>query len=72
MAITGVPRTIIRLVAYIPHTNNGILNQVIPGALILWIVTMKFRPVNIDEKPAIKAAIPAKSTFVLELSLIHI
>ena len=25
-----------------------------PGARILWMVTMKFRPVRIDEKPAMK------------------
>ena len=25
-----------------------------PGARILWMVTMKFRPVRIDEKPVMK------------------
>ena len=27
-----------------------------PGARSLWIVTMKFRPVKIDEKPRMNAA----------------
>ena len=26
-------------------------NQVMPGGRSLWMVTMKFRPVKIDEKP---------------------
>ena len=34
--------------------NSGRRNQVMPGARILWIVTMKFRPVRIDEKPVMK------------------
>jgi hypothetical protein len=54
IASTGVPSTMIRLVAYIDQTNSGSRNQVMPGARILWIVTMKFRPVRIDEKPVMK------------------
>ena len=34
--------------------NSGIRNQVMPGARIVWMVTMKFRPVRIDEKPVMK------------------
>ena len=32
--MTGVPRTLIRLVAYVDQMNSGSLNQVIPGARI--------------------------------------
>ena len=66
IAITGVPRTMIRLVAYIPQTKRGILNQVIPGARILWMVTIKFNPVRIEENPAMNAAIPARITLLFE------
>ena len=51
IASTGVPSTMIRLVAYIDQMNSGSRNQVMPGARMRWIVTMKFRPVRIDEKP---------------------
>ena len=34
--------------------KSGRRNQVMPGARILWIVTMKFSPVRIDEKPVMK------------------
>ena len=34
--------------------NSGRRNQVMPGQRILWIVTMKFRPVRIELKPAMK------------------
>ena len=33
-----------------------------PGARILWIVTMKLSPVRIDEKPAMKHADRRSST----------
>ena len=33
-----------------------------PGARIVWIVTMKFRPVRIDEKPVMKTPIAAGIT----------
>ena len=48
------------------QTNSGSRNQVIPGARILWIVTMKFSPVRIDEKPVMNTAIAAGTTIVLE------
>ena len=35
-----------------------------PGARILWIVTMKLRPVRIEEKPAMKMPIAATSTLL--------
>ena len=56
MASTGVPSIKMMLVAYIDQTNSGSRNQVIPGARIWWIVTMKFRPVRIDENPVMKIA----------------
>ena len=34
--------------------NSGRRNQVSPGARMRWIVTMKFSPVRIDEKPVMK------------------
>ena len=33
-----------------------------PGARILWIVTMKFRPVMIDEKPVTNTPIAVSAT----------
>jgi hypothetical protein len=36
------------------QTNRGIFIQVMPGARRVWVVTMKFRPVRIDEKPNMK------------------
>ena len=39
------------LVAYIPQMNRGSRCHVIPGARSLWIVTMKFSPVRIDDIP---------------------
>ena len=66
MAITGVPRTKIRLVAYIAQMKSGSRNQVMPGARILWMVTMKFRPVRIEENPAMKMPSAAATTCVCE------
>ena len=54
MAKTGVASTRITLVAYIDQMNSGNRNHVSPGARILWIVVMKFKPVMIEEKPATK------------------
>ena len=68
MAITGVPRICTRLVAYSAHTNSGSRNQVNPGARIRWIVTMKFRPVRIDEKPVMKTPMPVSITLEFEAS----
>ncbi len=53
-ASTGVPRMKIVLVAYSDHRNKGRRNQVRPGARMVWMVTMKFIPVRIDENPVIK------------------
>jgi hypothetical protein len=44
IASTGVPSTMMMLVAYIDQTNSGMRNQVMPGARILWMVTMKVEP----------------------------
>jgi len=44
------------------HTNNGILWNVIPGALIFKIVVMKFIAPKIDEIPAKCKLKIAKST----------
>ena len=46
--------------------NSGKRNQVSPGARIVWIVTMKFNPVKIDENPVMKIPIPAKITLPFE------
>ncbi len=70
-ATTGVPRTMIRLVAYWAQTNRGSLNQVIPGARILWIVTMKLSPVKIDENPATKTPMAVRITLVFENMLLY-
>ena len=37
-----------------------------PGARMLWMVTMKLRPVRIDEKPVMKTPTPAGITLVFE------
>ena len=42
-----------------------------PGARIRWIVTMKLRPVRIDEKPVMKTPIPVIITLVLEARLLY-
>jgi hypothetical protein len=44
------------------HTNNGNLCIVIPGALILKIVVMKFTVPNIEARPAKCKLKIAKST----------
>ena len=51
MPSTGVAITWMIAVPYSPHRNSGMRNQVIPFGRSLWIVTMKFSPVKIDEKP---------------------
>ncbi len=65
-ARTGVPRTMIRLVAYSAQTNSGRRNQVIPGARILCTVTMKFKPVRIDENPTMNTPRAVRITLLLE------
>jgi hypothetical protein len=37
-----------------------------PGARIVWIVTMKFSPVRIEENPVMKMPTAAAMTFVFE------
>ena len=64
MASTGVPSTMMMLVAYIDQTNSGRRNQVRPGARMRWMVTMKFRPVRIDEKPMMKMPTAVAMTWV--------
>ena len=71
MAITGVPRMKIRLVAYIDQTNKGSRNQVRPGARIRCTVTMKFRPVRIDEKPVMKMPRPAVITCEFDAAVLY-
>ena len=62
MARTGVARICTALVAYRAHSISGRRIQVIPGARILWMVTMKFRPVKMDEKPRMKTPVSAHAT----------
>ena len=50
--------------------NSGSRNQVMPGARIVCIVTMKFSPVRIDEKPAMKTPTAAGTTWSLEKMLL--
>ena len=64
--MTGVPRIITRLTAYIAQTNSGRRNQVIPGARIVCTVTIKLSPVRIDENPLIKIPSPTAMTYVFE------
>ena len=56
IASTGVASTMITLVEYSDQRKSGSRNQVMPGARSRWMVTMKFRPVAIEEKPAMKIA----------------
>ncbi len=62
MAITGVPRMKMTLTAYVAQMNSGSRNQVMPGARILWIVTMKFSPVRIELNPLMKMPIRVSVT----------
>ena len=66
MASTGVPSTLIRLVAYIDQRKSGIRNHVRPGARIVWIVTMKFSPVRIEENPMMKMPTAATMTLLCD------
>ena len=52
------------LVAYMLQMNRGSRNQVIPGARILWIVTMKLSPVAIEENPAMNAPTMVQATWL--------
>jgi len=66
MATTGVPRIMTRLVAYIAQRNSGIRNHVRPGARMRCTVTMKLKPVRMDEKPAMNTPSAASVTFVFD------
>jgi len=46
--------------------KSGNRNHVSPGARIVWIVTMKLRPVRIDEKPVMNAPTAVYTTCVFE------
>ena len=50
--------------------KSGRRNHVIPGARILWMVTMKFSPVRIEEKPLMKIPTTTRATFELENALL--
>ena len=65
-ASTGVAKTKMMLVAYRLQMNSGSRNHVSPGARILWIVTMKFSPVRIDENPVMKTPAAVAMTYELE------
>ena len=62
MATTGVPKIIIKLVAYWAHIKSGRRNQVMPGARILCTVVRKFTPVRMEENPLIKTPAKARVT----------
>ena len=51
-ANTGIANNNKNTVTNIDHTNKGILCRVMPGALILKIVVIKFAAPKIDEAPA--------------------
>ena len=71
IASTGVPSTKIRLVAYIDQRNSGMRNHVMPGARMRWIVTMKLRPVRIDEKPVMKMPSAVGMTLVVDETVLN-
>ena len=50
--------------------NSGKRNQVMPSARIVWIVTMKFKPVRIDENPVMKMPTAVTRTHVFEYVLL--
>jgi len=51
-ANTGSDNNSRNAVIYTAQTNNGVLLALIPGALILVIVTIKFIAPNIEDTPA--------------------
>ena len=57
IASTGVASTKMTLVEYSDQMNTGRRYQVRPGARRRWMVTMKFRPVAMVEKPEMKMPI---------------
>ncbi len=46
--------------------NRGKRNQVRPGARSVWTVTMKFKPVRIVPKPAMKIPVAMVTTCEVE------
>ena len=68
MAMTGMARMKMMLVAYMDHRKSGRRNQVSPGARIVWMVTMKFKPVRIDENPDMNTPIAADITLSSHMS----
>ncbi len=46
-------------------------NQVMPGARIVWIVTMKLSPVRIDENPMMKTPTAATITLLWEALVLN-
>ena len=46
-------------------------NHVIPGARMRWMVTMKFSPVRIDEKPVMKIPSAVGTTLVVEDTVLN-
>ena len=54
------------LVAYCAQTKSGKRNQVMPGARMVCTVTMKFKPVRMEEKPLMKTPRTAGVTAELE------
>ena len=48
------------------QTNKGSRPHVMPGARIVWMVTMKFRPVRIEENPVMNTVTAAGTTMVFE------
>ena len=53
------------LVAYIDQRKSGSRNQVSPGARMVWMVTMKFSPVAMELKPAMKMPVIIAMTWPL-------
>ena len=53
------------LVEYSDQTKSGNRVQVRPGARRRWIVTMKLRPVKMEENPAIKTPAAMAMTWPL-------
>ncbi len=66
IASTGVASTITRLTAYMVHTKSGNRYQVIPAMRSVCTVTMKLRPVKIEENPVMNTPITTNITLVLE------
>ncbi len=42
-----------------------------PGARMVWMVTMKLKPVRIDEKPEMKTPTPVSTTCVFDTAVLY-